>query len=143
MSGGLGSSPYVRKRLKSRYETGLGVSRLNAQEMRIVLVAEPYVNSRPTNPYLTVDGSLYRQLAVVQGLVMDRIQAISRGSVVFKERCCRLSYGMICRELYNEAKHIGEEVTHDPRDRQRWAVNQIDWFVVQVSKRRPFIHKTY
>lgn len=65
---------------------------------------------------------------------MDRIQIISRGSVVFKERCCRLSYGMICRELYDETRHIGEEVTRDPRDGKKWAVNQIDWFVVQVSQ---------
>lgn len=63
---------------------------------------------------------------------MDRIQIISRGSLVFKERCCRLSYGMICRELYDETRHIGEDVTRDNRDGKKWAVNQIDWFVVQV-----------
>ncbi len=43
LSGGLGSSPYVRKRLKARYENG-GEGRIwpNALEMRILLVAEPY-----------------------------------------------------------------------------------------------------
>ncbi len=67
---------------------------------------------------------------------MDRIQRISRGHIVYRERCCRVSYGMICRELYNEAKHLGEDVTYDPRDGRKWAINQIDWFVIQVSKRK-------
>ena len=76
-----------------------------------------------------------RQLAVVQGLVMDRIQAISRGNVVFKERCCRISYGTICREPYDKFKHTGEKVTYDSRDRKQWAEGQIDWFVKQVTRR--------
>ncbi len=41
MSGGFGSSPYVRKRLKSRYEAGLDVGRSNTQDVKVVLVAEP------------------------------------------------------------------------------------------------------
>ena len=74
-----------------------------------------------------------RQLAVVQGLVMERIQTLSRGSVVFKERCCRVSYGMKCREEWNPSnpKHIGQKVTLDSRDGKKWVENQIDWFVKQ------------
>jgi hypothetical protein len=78
------------------------------------------------------------QLAVVQGLVMDRIQMIGRNVLVFDKRCCRLSYGMICRELYDETRHVGEDITRDPRDGKKWAVNQIDWFVVQVGQYSTF-----
>lgn len=128
----------MRKRLKSRYEAGLEASRPNAQEMKIVLVAEPWVSSERSQHCFPANHIIDSQLAVVQGLVMDRIQVISRGSVVFKERCCRLSYGMVCRELYDEARHVGEDITQDPRDRKKWAVNQIDWFVVQVGLVRVF-----
>lgn len=44
MSGGLGSSPYIRKRLKEHYEGGLGGNRSNASGMRILLSAEPSVS---------------------------------------------------------------------------------------------------
>lgn len=80
----------------------------------------------------TLMSCLNSQLAVVQGLVMDRKEA-NRGNVVFDERCCRASYGMLCRQLYNPITHIGEEVYFDPRDRRKWAIRQIDWFVEQVS----------
>lgn len=66
---------------------------------------------------------------------MDRIQSISRGDVVFKERCCRVSYGMRCREEYNpdNPRHLGQKVTVDQRDGKKWVENQIDWFVKQVG----------
>jgi hypothetical protein len=41
VSGGLGSSPYVRKRLKARYEMGVDSSRQNAKEMKVILASEP------------------------------------------------------------------------------------------------------
>lgn len=65
---------------------------------------------------------------------MDRVQTISRGAVVFKERCCRASYGVLCLEEYNPANpaHIGQKVTLDARDGKKWVENQIDWFVKQV-----------
>ena len=66
---------------------------------------------------------------------MDRVQTISRGDVVFKERCCRLSYGVLCLDKYdpNNPAHIGQKVSMDPRDGKKWVENQIDWFVKQVS----------
>ena len=75
------------------------------------------------------------QLAVVHGLVMDRVQTISRGAAVFKERCCRASYGVLCLEEYNpnNPAHVSSKMTIDPRDGKRWAEDQIDWFVKQVS----------
>ena len=66
---------------------------------------------------------------------MDRIQTIGRGSMIFKERCCRVSYGVRCREEYSESNkaHVGQKVVLDPRDGKRYVENQIDWFVKQVS----------
>lgn len=68
---------------------------------------------------------------------MDRIQTIGRGSMIFKERCCRVSYGVRCREEYQPDKnkaHVGQKVVLDPRDGKLYVENQIDWFVKQVSR---------
>lgn len=67
---------------------------------------------------------------------MDRIQAISRGNVIFKERCCRVSYGVRCRDRYDDKNkaHVGQKVVRDPRDGLTYVENQIDWFVKQVSR---------
>ena len=115
LSGGLGSSPYVRQRLKSFFEFGMGSSRANTQDVSILTVAEP-------------------QLAVVQGLVMERIQFISRGEAVFKQRCCRISYGVKCLREYNPTnpRHMGQDIILDKRDGKRYIDDQIDWFVKQV-----------
>jgi hypothetical protein len=44
-----------------------------------------------------------------------------------------VSFGVVCREEYDEIKHRGETVTTDPLDKSRWAENQVDWFIKQVS----------
>lgn len=41
LSGGLGSSPYVRKCLKGRYESGAGGFFPNAQDMKVLIAEEP------------------------------------------------------------------------------------------------------
>ena len=66
---------------------------------------------------------------------MDRIQAISSKTKIFQERCCRLSYGVRCRQPYNPENdnHLGKEVTLDTRDKKKYVENQIDWFIKQVS----------
>jgi hypothetical protein len=43
MSGGLGSSPYLKQRLRKRYELGAGGNFRNAQELKILAAREPYV----------------------------------------------------------------------------------------------------
>jgi hypothetical protein len=113
LSGGLGSSPYVQKKLRTRYEMGAG-NYPNAANLRILKAPKP-------------------QLAVVHGLVMDRVQRIKEDKVVYKERCCRNSYGILVRQLYDPKLHQGEDVETDPRDRKKWAINQIDWFIKKVS----------
>jgi hypothetical protein len=112
LSGGLGSSPYVQKKLRSRYKMNSG-DFPNAQNIEILKAAKP-------------------QLAVVHGLVMDRVQQIKEGSIVYKERCCRNSYGIIVRQLYDPNIHKGEFVSQDPRDKKKWAEKQIHWFIRQV-----------
>lgn len=66
---------------------------------------------------------------------MDRIQAVSSKIVVFQERCCRLSYGVRCREQHDPGNihHLGKTVTVDHRDNKKYVENQIDWFIKQVG----------
>ncbi|KAF9882737.1 hypothetical protein FE257_005328 [Aspergillus nanangensis] len=71
------------------------------------------------------------QLAVVHGLVLDRIQQLKRGVVMFGSRCSPVSYGIICDLLYDPEKHIGEPVRRDPRDSNIYAIDQIQWLIVQ------------
>ena len=65
---------------------------------------------------------------------MDRIQSIHLGNEIFQERCCRLSYGVVCREEYEPGlpRHIGARITVDPRDGKKWVEDQIVWLVQQV-----------
>ncbi|THC90325.1 hypothetical protein EYZ11_010204 [Aspergillus tanneri] len=73
------------------------------------------------------------QLVVVHGLVLDRIQQIRYGVVTFGSRCSPVSYGIICDQIYDPEKHIGESVRLDSRDKQMYAVDQVDWLVIQVG----------
>lgn len=76
---------------------------------------------------------LSSQLAVVNGLVAARIQANQGGPDVYSLRCSPISYGILCRELYDPVKHQGEQIVQDPYDKKRWAERQIDWIIRQVS----------
>ena len=77
------------------------------------------------------------QLAVVQGLVLERSQVTSLGAMVFKGRCCRLSYGVLCREEYDpndNPTHIGQRILQSPLDGKYWVEGQIDWLLKQVCR---------
>ncbi|THC99999.1 hypothetical protein EYZ11_000578 [Aspergillus tanneri] len=89
LSGGFGSSPYVRKRLKERYQRGILPSLVE-----ILTVDEP-------------------QLAVVQGQTLNRIQQIKLGVSAFDSLCSRVSYGVICDQLYDPSRHASEPVRYD------------------------------
>ncbi|OQD84112.1 hypothetical protein PENANT_c014G07146 [Penicillium antarcticum] len=112
LSGGFGSSPYVRKYLLERYSEPSAPVHPNAAGMQILLADEP-------------------QLVVVHGLVIDRIQQIKRGVVTFGSRCSPVSYGILCDKIYDPETHVGEPVRLDPRDKKTFAVDQIDWLVIQ------------
>ena len=62
----------------------------------------------------------------------DRVQELDSGIRVFKDRCARNSYGVLCRELYNPLDHMGEQVIKDPRDKKKWAEGQIHWLIKKV-----------
>jgi hypothetical protein len=120
LSGGLGSSPYVQKELRMRYEMGTG-SYANAPDLKVLMIAP--------KPHL----------AVVHGLVMDRVQRIREERLIYKERYCRNSYGIVTRQVYSPKRHQGERTMRDPRDRKLWVINQIDWFIKKVSNHQLLI----
>lgn len=109
----------------------------NAVGMQILVADEPYVIIKRlaalcegTDIYL----NWQRQLVVVHGLVLDRIQQIKRGVVTFESRCSPISYGIICDKIYNSERHVGERVRVDPRDKNTYVIDQIDWLVIQVRQ---------
>jgi hypothetical protein len=112
MSGGFGSSPYLKQRLRKRYELGAGGNLPNSQGIKILSAREP-------------------QLVVVHGIVIDRCQELKLGLGIYKERCCRASYGIVVRQPYDALEHQGEDVVIDPRDKKKWAERQIHWFIRQ------------
>ncbi|KAL6229767.1 hypothetical protein BDW75DRAFT_88311 [Aspergillus navahoensis] len=112
LSGGFGSSPYVRERLHQRYAVPGVAEHPNILGLQVLMAEEP-------------------QLAVVHGLVLDRIQQLKRGLVMFGSRCSPVSYGIICDSLYDPKTHIGEPVRQDPRDGNLYAVDQVEWLIIQ------------
>ncbi|KAB8336802.1 hypothetical protein FH972_021111 [Carpinus fangiana] len=109
LSGGLGSSPYVRKRMKAVFG-----SESSPASIQILTAAEP-------------------QLAVAYGLVMDRAQELRKKGLVFKDRCARTSYGIMTRDLYDPKLdlHRNSKISVDPRDGRKWVEGQIHWLVKQ------------
>jgi hypothetical protein len=81
----------------------------------------------------TDTGYKNRQLVVVHRLVLDRVQKINSGVVTFGSRCSTVSYGIICDKIYHPEKNIGEAARRDPRDKMTYAIDRIDWLVIQVS----------
>ena len=85
------------------------------------------------------------QLAVCKGLVADRLRKLKVGEGVLGWRCCRASYGLICREYYDKSnpKHIWRKTEKDARDGKLYVPDCIDWFVEKgtpVSIDRPKVH---
>jgi len=63
---------------------------------------------------------------------MDRVQALHRGVGVYTGKCCRSSYGVLCRLPYHPVRHRGEKVIKDELDGMKWAEGQIDWLIKEV-----------
>ncbi|KXT18312.1 hypothetical protein AC579_958 [Pseudocercospora musae] len=113
LSGGFGSSPYVQRRARARYENGSEVPFRNCQSMRVLLATEP-------------------QLAVCHGLVMARTQTIRGGAEIYGKKCAPVSFGILCRERYDPQKHIMDDVIGDEYQPDvKWALNQISWIIRQ------------
>ncbi|KAL4898880.1 hypothetical protein BDW74DRAFT_126341 [Aspergillus multicolor] len=112
LSGGFGSSHYVRECLHQRYALPRVAKQPNVLGLQVLLVEEP-------------------QLAVVHGLVLDRMQQLKKGVVMFGSRCSPVSYGIICDLIYDPEKHLGEPVRRDPRDDNLYAIDQVEWLIIQ------------
>lgn len=118
LSGGLGSSQYVRDRVKHYFQSGQGVKLSNTAGMRMLLAEDP-------------------QLAVVLGLVTDRAQELGQFVKAITERRARVSYGVVVNQRWDPQKHQGQKVYKDPRDKKQWALNQIEWLIREVRKHAP------
>ncbi|KAL8820537.1 MAG: hypothetical protein Q9191_007496 [Dirinaria sp. TL-2023a] len=124
LSGGLGHSPYVQKQLRARYNNGGG--HYNARGLQVRIAPEP-------------------QLAVCKGILADRVRKLKAGKPVISYRCCRASYGTICKELYskNNPQHQGRQTFVDPMNGKLYVTESIAWFIVKgqpVSAEQPITH---
>lgn len=115
LAGGLGHSPYVQNQLRTRFQTGGGHP--NATGIQVRVAPDP-------------------QLAVCKGLVGDRLRRLKAGKAVLNSRCCRASYGMLCKEVYNKDNplHAGRPTTKDPMNGKSYVVGSIAWFVKKVRQ---------
>ena len=117
LSGGLGNNVYVQKQLRSRY--ALGASPFsNAFSLRVRIAHNP-------------------QLVVCKGNVADRLEKIRTGVNVLNWRCCRSSFGTICKVIYNpqDPNHFGKKTAEDPNDKKIYVLNVVDWYVSTRTKR--------
>lgn len=118
LSGGLGSSAYVR------------------QSMQQHLVSFPH----PKATGAVVVPCQDPQLVVVRGLLLDHQQRMETGHLsVLATRIARASYGVVIKEIYSPAKHFDEDVIQDQFDpSKRWAVNQVKWMIRKVGSEEAF-----
>jgi hypothetical protein len=113
LSGGLGSSVYVRESIAARFS---GNPHPNATQVAVVPCVEP-------------------QLAVARGLLLDQQQRWESGNVsVLASRVARASYGVTVKQVYSPEQHFGEDIQDDLYEKnKRWAMNQIQWLICKVS----------
>ncbi|CAO2657916.1 Nn.00g071760.m01.CDS01 [Neocucurbitaria sp. VM-36] len=113
LSGGLGNSAYVQNCLRNRYASG-NTSHFNARNMQIRIAPDP-------------------QLVVCKGIVADRVQKLKTGQSVLGWRCCRASYGTMCKILHDSSNpaHFGLRTEMDKLDGKLYIVDCIDWFIKQ------------
>ncbi|KAG4428755.1 hypothetical protein IFR05_015757, partial [Cadophora sp. M221] len=113
LSGGLGNSAYIQKRLRARYAFGASTFH-NASNLQVRVAPDP-------------------QLVVCKGIVADRLQKLRGGQSVLGWRCCRASYGTICKVLYNpnNSLHFGQKTHRDAVDGKVYVSNVVDWFIKQ------------
>ncbi|KAI9662318.1 MAG: hypothetical protein M1821_008485 [Bathelium mastoideum] len=108
LSGGLSQSVYVQDQLKARYGNGSDLHP-NAQFIQVRIAPDP-------------------QLAVCKGLVADRLRKLNAGQSVIGWRCCRASYGIVCKEIYDKQNpgHVGREIKKDSRDGKTYVLRSVE-----------------
>lgn len=123
LSGGLGNSAYVQSQLRKHYsQTAIP----NAYSIAVRIAPDP-------------------QLAVCKGLVSDRLRKLLTSRSVLGWRCCRASYGTVCKIAYDKKNpdHQGKELARDARNGKLYITHSIAWFVKKgepVSVDRPIEH---
>lgn len=124
LSGGLGNSAYVQSQLRQHYaHTNIP----NARSISVRIAPDP-------------------QLAVCKGLVSDRVRKLLTSHSVLGWRCCRSSYGTMCKILYDKKnpEHTNKVTARDPLNGKIYVVDAIAWFVKKgepVSVDKPIVHK--
>jgi hypothetical protein len=123
LSGGLGNSVYVQSQLRQHYARSMIP---NAQSISVRIAPDP-------------------QLAVCKGLVSDRVRRILTSRSVLGWRCCRASYGTLCKIAYDKTNpdHQGKQTARDPMNGKMYIVQSIAWFVRKgepVSVDQPIVH---
>ncbi|OAL00042.1 hypothetical protein IQ06DRAFT_250606 [Phaeosphaeriaceae sp. SRC1lsM3a] len=124
LSGGLGNSAYVQSALRRHYA---GTMIPNAQSISVRIAPDP-------------------QLAVCKGMVGDRVRKLMTSRSVLGWRCCRASYGTLCKIAYDKKNpdHEGKELVRDPMNGKMYIVQSIAWFVRKgepVSVDQPIVHR--
>ncbi|KAI0444149.1 hypothetical protein F4803DRAFT_512206 [Xylaria telfairii] len=121
LSGGLGSSKYVRDRLQRELTVNPHIC---AKKIKIIQASNP-------------------QLVVVKGLLQDRLQSLdSNIAPVIVSRIARASYGILCKRKYNPLIHINDTIKKDAYDGEKYAMSQIDWIIRKgdrVSTNAPIV----
>jgi hypothetical protein len=114
LSGGLGNSAYVYRRLQDRYSFGNAPFQ-NARALRVKVAPEP-------------------QLVVCKGIVADRVQKLKTGTSVLNWRCCRASYGTLAKVPFNpqNPEHFGRSPVKDAFDGKLYILECISWFIKEV-----------
>jgi hypothetical protein len=123
LSGGLGNSAYVQSQLRKYYAR---TSFPNAESISVSIAPDP-------------------QLAVCKGLVSDRMRKILTSRSVLGWRCCRASYGTVCKIAYDKKnpEHRGKALVRDPLNNKLYITQSIAWFVKKgapVSVDKPIEH---
>ncbi|KAI1056580.1 hypothetical protein LB507_002025, partial [Fusarium sp. FIESC RH6] len=109
LSGGLGSSAYVREALQEHLTR---LQHPNARNIVVIPSQDP-------------------QLVVARGVLENKRQRMESGNKsVLSSWIARASYGVIVQEVYLPAQHFDEDVRQDPWDPNiKWATNQIQWLI--------------
>lgn len=79
------------------------------------------------------------QLVVCKGVVADRLRKLKSGRPILGWRCCRASYGTICRMEYNpqHPQHYNKPTVRDPMDGKLYVCGVVDWYVLALSHTNP------
>ncbi|KAK2758012.1 hypothetical protein FQN54_004418 [Arachnomyces sp. PD_36] len=120
LSGGLGSSEYVQKRIRENY---------GSEEITIAVSSQP-------------------QLAVCKGLVIDQVHQLKYKQSILSKRSCSSSYGVLFNEIYDKKIHSSQQTKEwkNPIDKRSYAVDRVHWLVregEEISCNKPICHRFY